>query len=109
VTTVASQSLNLLNDDLVLRAAEGLADRVEGTVGDDVDAWPAVVVRLALGRAIEPEEQEAAADLVDRHIAIHQASPGEAPGDERGGTAARRALVDLCRAILNVTEFLHVD
>ena len=110
VTTVASQSLNLLNDDLVLRAAEGLADRVERALGDDVDAWPAAVVRLALGRAIEPEELEAAADLVDRHIAIHQSSPGQAsPGDQRGGTAARRALVDLCRAILNVTEFLHVD
>ena len=108
VTTVAPQSLNLLNDDLVLRAAEGLACRVEAAVGDDVDAWPAEVVRLALGRAIEPEEETSAAELLSRHTAIHQATPGEAPAGD-GRAAARRALVDLCRAILNVTEFLHID
>ena len=106
VTTVAPQSLNLLNDDLVLRAAEGLAGRVE-RVGVDVEAWPAEVVRLALARAIEPEEQAAAAELLRRHTAIHRSSPDESPQGD--GAAARRALVDLCRAILNVTEFLHVD
>jgi hypothetical protein len=107
VTTVAPQSLNLLNDDLVLRAAEGLAGRVERTIGAEVEAWPAEVVRLALARVIEPEEQAAAAELLSRHTALRRSSPGESP--EGDGAAARRALVDLCRAILNVTEFLHVD
>ena len=110
VTTVAPQSLNLLNDDLVVHAAAGLADRVAAAVGADVDAWPAAVVRLALGRPIEPEERTAAAELLGRHIVIHSSPPDGAAADIGGdGAAARRALVDLCRAVLNVSEFLHVD
>ena len=76
----------------------------------DVDAWPATVVRLALGRPIEPEERTAAAELLGRHIVIHSSPPDGAAADIGGdGAAARRALVDLCRAVLNVSEFLHVD
>ena len=110
VTTVAPQSLNLLNDDLVVHAAAGLADRVVAAAGADIDAWPAAVVRLALGRPIEPEERTAAAELLGRHIVIHSSPPDGAAADIGGdGAAARRALVDLCRAVLNVSEFLHVD
>lgn len=96
VTTVAPQSLNLLNDDLVIRAATALAERVRGEVGDDAGAWPAAAVRIVLQRGIEPEEEAAAADLLRRHAALHDAVP-------------ERALVDLCRALLNVNEFLHID
>ena len=110
VTTVAPQSLNLLNDDLAIHAAAGLADRVAAAAGADVDAWPAAVVRLALGRPIEPEERAAAAELLGRHIVIHSLPPDGAAADIGGdGAAARRALVDLCRAVLNASEFLHVD
>lgn len=96
VTTVAPQSLNLLNDDLVIRAATALAERVRAEVGDDSGAWPAAAVRIVLQRGIEPEEEAAAADLLSRHAALHDA-------------AQVRALVDLCRALLNVNEFLHID
>lgn len=96
VTTVAPQSLNLLNDDLVIRAATALAERVRAEVGDDSGAWPAAAVRIVLQRGIEPEEEAAAADLLSRHTALHDGAPV-------------RALVDLCRALLNVNEFLHID
>ena len=96
VTTVAPQSLNLLNDDLVIRAATALAERVRAEVGDDSGAWPAAAVRIVLQRGIEPEEEAAAADLLSRHAALHDGAPV-------------RALVDLCRALLNVNEFLHID
>ena len=96
MTTVAPQSLNLLNDDLVIRAATALAERVRAEVGDDSGAWPAAAVRIVLQRGIEPEEEAAAADLLRRHAALHDGAPV-------------RALVDLCRALLNVNEFLHID
>jgi len=96
VTTVAPQSLNLLNDDLVIRAATALAERVRAEAGDDSGAWPAAAVRIVLQRGIEPEEEAAAADLLRRHATIHDG-------------AEVRALVDLCRALLNVNEFLHID
>ena len=96
VTIVAPQSLNLLNDDLVIRAARALAERVRAEVGDDSGAWPAAAVRIVLQRGIEPEEEAAAADLLRRHATIHDG-------------AQVRALVDLCRALLNVNEFLHID
>jgi hypothetical protein len=109
-TTVAPQALNLMNDELVIRAASGLADRVRDSVGEDPVAWPAAVVRLALQRGIEEEEAAAAADLLAVHTAIHTDSPGEQePIEWSGRDAAARALVDLCRAVLNVNEFLHID
>jgi hypothetical protein len=107
VTTVAPQSLNLLNDDLVVRASGALAERVRADAGDDVNAWPAAVVRMALQRGIEAEEAAAAADLLRRHAALHAAATEGADADSTPAT--QRALVDLCRAMLNVNEFLHVD
>ena len=65
-------------------------------VGDDFGGWPAAAVRIVLQRGIEPEEEAAAADLLRRHAALHDGAPV-------------RALVDLCRALLNVNEFLHID
>ena len=109
-TTVAPQALNLMNDTIVIHAASALADRVRAEVGEDADAWPAAVVRIALQRGLEAGEHAAAADLLARHTLLHAGSSADSVADDAGcRSPAQRALVDLCRAILNVNEFLHID
>ncbi len=109
-TTVASQALNLMNDDLVVRAASALADRVRAAVGEDAEAWPAAVVRRVLQRAPNGDEAAAAADFLSRHCDLHADSTAPArAGESADRSAGHRALVDLCRAILNVNEFLYID
>lgn len=114
VTTVAPQSLNLLNDDLVIRAAAALADRVRAVAGNDPSAWPVAVVRLALQRDPTAEEVAASADLLHRHTHLHMLWPSDCgesltAGAESSIPPEQRALADLCRAILNVNEFVFID
>jgi hypothetical protein len=99
-----------MNDTMVIHAAAALAERVRAEAGEDADAWPAAVVRIALQRGLEAGEHAAAADLLARHTLLHAgSSPDSATDGTDGRSPAQRALVDLCRAILNVNEFLHVD
>ena len=60
------------------------------------------VFQLAITRDPEPEELEIAQDLLRRHAEKH-GSAG------RAADAERLALIDLCRAIFNVNEFLYID
>jgi len=106
VTTVAPQALNLLNDHLVLHAARGLAARVQAAAGDDRSAWPAAAVRVALGRAPTPGEIEACGRLLEESARLHREAGSE--GDSEG-PPGERTLVDLCRGLLNVNEFLFID
>ncbi|MFM8288247.1 MAG: DUF1549 and DUF1553 domain-containing protein [Planctomycetaceae bacterium] len=85
-STVAPQALSLLNSDLAVAAASGLAQRVVAQAGDDPDRQVAVVFDLALQRDPDGTEREVC-----------------------GSFLARRSLVELCRAILNLNEFLYVD
>ena len=57
--------------------------------------------RQALGRLADEQEIKLAKDLLVRHADKHrQAEPDK---------AEHRALVDLCRAILNLNEFVYLD
>ena len=101
VTIVPPQSLNLLNDPLVVEASRKLAGRVRANVGDDMDRWPDEAVRLVLARDAAEGERAAAADLLARHTQAH--------ADGQAATPAVAALQDLCRALFNTTEFIIVD
>ena len=112
VTTVAPQALNLLNDDLVLHAARGLAERVRATAGNDPPGWPAAAVRLALGRGATAGEIEACGRLLAEATRLHREAPVDGDAAVAGNAAPppdEAALVDLCRGLFNVNEFLFID
>jgi hypothetical protein len=92
-TTVAPQALQLLNSALGERAAKAFARRLEREAkeGDRVER----AVWLALGRAPTPGERRLGRELLERHARA------------RGGPEG--ALVDWCRVLLNVNEFVYVD
>ena len=100
-STVATQSLMLMNSQFVLDQASRFARRLQSEAGSDragqVDrAW-----RLAFSR---PPSNSELTDAIDHWE----------PKDEKGKTAAKappelQALVNLCQALLSANEFLYVD
>ena len=81
-TITAIQALALMNNPFVLKQAEHLTERVEKAGGDPVRA----AFRIALQR-----------------------SPGAREQETLSAYLSREGLVNLCRLILNLNEFLFVD
>jgi hypothetical protein len=108
-TVVAPQALMLLNSDDGLRYAKGLAERLKQSGKEPppedkaaFGAWLNRLFQTALGRDATAEEYRLAEELTRRHRDQYAA---EGPAE----SALRRALVDLCRAVLNTNEFLYLD
>jgi len=95
VTTIAPQALILLNSEFLNQQAQAMAARVKGDReqgtgdrGEDIVA----VYRSALSRVPSQREAEIATAFLDRW------------NDEPD-----RALVELCKLVLNLNEFVYVD
>lgn len=88
-TTVAPQSLYLMNSPDVRQCAEALAKRS----GGEVDA----VYQLALSREASVTERDSAAAFLKSQTAFYEGKPD----------AAQRALADYCQAIMGSNEFLY--
>lgn len=85
-SVVAPQALTLLNSPLAVKIARGLAARVEQEAGEEPQLQIQALFALALQRPPSQAEQARCEEL-----------------------RARRGLVELCRALVNVNEFAYVD
>jgi mono/diheme cytochrome c family protein len=85
-TTTAVQSLALLNNPFMLRQARHFARRLSRDAGDSTDGQVGRAFALAFARAPSRAELDAAMALV-----------------------RARDLPELCRMLLNASEFCHVD
>lgn len=129
VSTVATQSLMLLNGEFVLDQSARLADRVIAVTApppaaeaaeDEAPAappaldvsepfaaeWIVAAWRLAYARDPEADEAALAAAFVERQRATFASHPETLPG---GRTPSRQALVSLCQVLLGSNEFLHLE
>lgn len=116
VTTTAPQALNLLNDKVILSAAQAFAGRVLQTAGTDVNAQIAAAYRLAFARKPAADEFAAALSFLQKQSALIQtrieakqsvALPVNVP---TGLDAAKAgALIDLCHVLFNSNEFVYVN
>ncbi len=86
VTTVAPQALQLLNSSFSERMALAFASRVEKEAGEGEAARVERALWLALARPASDAERRRSVEFVRRH-----------------------RLVDFCRVLLNVNEFVYVD
>jgi len=86
VSTIAPQALILLNNSLAVEAAHSLAARVEREADPGLDGQIVRVFELALQRRPEESEMEACRRVL------------------KTGN-----LTQLCRAVLNVNEFVYLD
>jgi hypothetical protein len=92
ITSVAPQALTLFNGEFVNRQAEQFAQRLTSEAGSDLDRQLEVAFRWALSR--EPTAIEVAA--MRRYFEKEAAT-----------TDQHAALVQVCRVILNLNEFVY--
>ncbi|HEY0981435.1 DUF1553 domain-containing protein [Schlesneria sp.] len=101
-TVVAPQSLTLLNSPESIRFANLLAERVRNEAGDSRTQQIETLFRVCLARVPDATEKELCLELLKRHAEQYQHTGA-------GEQADAMALRDLCRAILNLNEFLYID
>ncbi|MBM3971813.1 MAG: DUF1549 domain-containing protein [Planctomycetes bacterium] len=108
-TVVAPQALMLLNSQEGIRYAKALADNTvpqEQFLDFNNEAITRNVInslfQRVLTRSATDEELELATAMLRRHRGEH--AKKHAPTE-----ASRRSLIDLCRAVCNLSEFAYVD
>jgi len=103
-STVAPQSLLLMNSDFVLAQSQALAERVIAAFGDNRAQQVRECFHLALCQEPNDAELQAAVSLV----AAQEREFGSQTPDKLP-PAATRALASLCQALFSSNAFLYVD
>jgi hypothetical protein len=104
-TTVAPQALALLNDQLVRRVTIDFADRLLKDAGNDTPQSIERAWQLALARAPNEKERNAATAFVDFQMQERKKRAADASAEE----IRRQSLADLCQAIFSLNEFFYID
>lgn len=107
-TTVAPQSLLLLNNDFVLRQAEAAAERVARDAGDEPARQVERLWQLSFARMPSSDELTSALELLQAQtdeFAARSKSNGKPPAI----APTRQALATLCQAVFASNAFLYVD
>ena len=108
-STVAPQSLLLMNSDFVLGGSQALADRLARDAGPDGAARIQLAWQIVYGRAPTAVEVQAAQKFIaDQTLRLTEsaktiADPKLKPQPEPA------AWTTLCQALLSSNEFLYVD
>ncbi|MDA7504197.1 DUF1553 domain-containing protein, partial [bacterium] len=101
-STVAPQALYALNSDLVLTAAEKLAERLIEQHADDLGLRVQSLYKISYGRLPTHSEIEAVQD----YLLNFNSSPTET---EESTTQNLKAWTALCQAFLISNEFIYVQ
>jgi hypothetical protein len=104
-STVAPQSLLLMNSDFVMTQSQAIADRVMAEVCCD----RAEQVRLAWKLALAHEPTDEALQATIAFLAEQELEFAENKNDKSPADPARAALANLCQALFSSNAFLYVD
>ncbi len=96
VTTVAPQSLALMNNGFVVEAAESMAKRIENTADPVRSAW-----QIAFQRDPTQSERQQATEFLARQTAEFE--------QRKLPDTDAQALASLCHVLFNTNEFIYVD
>jgi hypothetical protein len=116
-STVATQSLMLMNSEFTLDQAARFANRLKKEAGDDVMKQIALAWQAAFGRPPSTAEVNHAKTFLDEQAAhLKSITP---PTDEKAKKEDKKKapkvsremqpLTSLCQALLSANEFLYVD
>ena len=104
-TSVAPQALTLFNGDFVNRQARHWARRLVEEVGENPERQIERAYRLTLARPpTEKERRSLVGFLESESSKLRQEQPDLTPQQ-----VDRKALVQMCRVILNLNEFVYTD
>ena len=116
-STVATQSLMLMNSQFMLDQAGRFAARLQREAGEDGARQVARAWQIAFNRSPTEAESTEALEFLSRqaeHLKSLPPRKEEKPRDAKTKLAAPpapevQALTDLCQALLSANEFLYVD
>ena len=109
ITSVPTQALTLLNGDFLNLQARHLADRLESDSGADPVAQIERAFLLSLCRTPRDGERLAMVAFLDKETRSRLAEAALAGSPLTMTQARHESLVQLCRAIFNVNEFVYPD
>jgi len=110
-STVAPQSLLLMNNEFVIHQCEELARRVQQTSGNDLAAQIKQSWQFVYSRDPAPAEIENAKAFLarqTRHLKAHPVARQRSV-KEKNKTPELMALASLCQTLVSSNEFLYVD
>jgi hypothetical protein len=105
-STVAPQSLLLMNSDFMLRQAARFADRLAAEAGPDPAAQVRLAWQLALGQSPSETNVATATAFLAAQTAYFQKQPA---GEGQPPPPALQALALFCQALFSSNAFLYVD
>jgi len=117
-TTVATQALQLLNNEFPNEQADYLAQRLLKEAGETPAAQIERAYWLCLSRGPTPEQLKVAEEFLAQQRSYHAtrlaSATGNAPAEPEAQAAresdtARHALADLCHVLFNLNEFVYVN
>ncbi|HWN97584.1 MAG TPA: PSD1 and planctomycete cytochrome C domain-containing protein [Methylomirabilota bacterium] len=117
-STVATQSLMLMNSQFMLDQVARFATRLHEEAGDDRGGQVTRAWQIAFSRSPTAQESADALDFLSRQVDYLKSVPekkDEKPKkDDKAKPAAKpapelQALTNLCQALLSANEFLYVD
>jgi hypothetical protein len=118
VSTVATQSLMLMNSEFILQQAGYFASRIRKEAAGDPTRQVHAAWQLAFGRSPEPAELERSLAFLAGQsapaVAVATPPAAQAGGNPPAAPAASAepatdALVNLCQILLSTNEFLYVE
>lgn len=108
-STVAPQSLLLMNSEFVLGGSESLASRLSREAGVDSEAKIRLAWQLVYGRAPTAQETAAAQQFIAEQIVRLTQSAQAITDPKLKPNPEAVAWTTLCQALLSSNEFLYVD
>jgi len=106
-STVSLQALYLMNNGMVRRLADSLADRIVREVGHDPQTQIASLYWIAVSRPPTAEEGKASLETLTKleQIAMKDGQPSKITSTQ----AELRALAKLCHTVFNSAAFVYID
>jgi hypothetical protein len=113
-STVATQSLALMNGDFTLTMSKYLAERTAREAGTGPAARIRHAWKLAFGSTPSPEDVQHSEEFLAKQTAYFQDHPVKVPAPAKGKEAPpsdppMRALTTFCQALLTSNQFLYID
>jgi hypothetical protein len=102
-TSIAPQALTLYNGEFVNEQAVAFAKRLLREAGTEPERQIDLAYRLALARPPRPDELAA----MSSYLATETAEQAKEHSANPTAESQRLALVQLCRVILNLNEFVY--
>ncbi len=108
-STVAPQSLLLMNNDFVLEQSRDFARRVQREAGDDRSAQAQLAWRLALGTRPGDERLAELIEFLEQQASHFEEMKTETPQAKDALDPDLMALASLCQALWSSNAFLYVE